>query len=88
MTSKNISIRLDLYQKLTKLKQKNESYSDVIERLLNEGLKGSSSRLVKYFGVWADIPEELTQNSDEFRKLINENIESRAKERLYNDFSG
>lgn len=87
MASKNISIRLDLYQKLSKLKEKHESFSDVIDRLLNEGLKGSTSRLMKYFGVWADLPEEVTQKAEEFRKLMDENIESRVKERL-NDFFG
>ena len=87
MASKNISIRLDLYQQLSKLKEKHESFSDVIDRLLNEGLKGSTSRLMKYFGVWADLPEEVTQKAEEFRKLMDENIESRVKERL-NDFFG
>jgi predicted CopG family antitoxin len=87
MASKNISIRLDLYQKLSKLKEKHESFSDVINRLLNEGLKGSTSRLMKYFGVWADLPEEIDQKAGEFRKLMDDNIESRVKERL-NDFSG
>ena len=87
MASKNISIRLDLYQKLSKLKEKHESFSDVIDRLLNEGLKGSTSRLMKYFGVWADLPEEIDQRIEEFRKLMDDNIESRVKERL-NDFSG
>lgn len=82
MASKNISIRSDLYQKLAKLKQKHESFSDVIERLLNEGLKGSTSRLMKYFGVWADFPEEITQKAEEFRNLMNDNIEKRVKERL------
>jgi len=87
MASKNISIRLDLYQKLSELKEKHESFSDVIDRLLNEGLKGSTSRLMKYFGVWADLPEEVTQKAEEFRKLMDDNIKSRVKERL-NDFSG
>lgn len=87
MASKNISIRLDLYQKLSKLKEKHESFSDVIDRLLNEGLKGSTSRLMKYFGVWADLPEEVTQKAEEFRKLMDDNMESRVKERL-NDFFG
>jgi len=87
MASKNISIRLDLYQKLSELKEKHESFSDVIDRLLNEGLKGSTSRLMKYFGVWVDLPEEVTQKAEEFRKLMDDNIKSRVKERL-NDFSG
>ncbi|MBA7687839.1 hypothetical protein ES703_96312 [subsurface metagenome] len=62
MASKNISIRSDLYKRLAKLKQKNECFSDVIERLMNEGLKGSTSRLMKYFGVWADFPEDTLIN--------------------------
>ena len=86
MASKNISIRSDLYQKLARLKQKHESFSDVIERLLNEGLKGSTSRLMKYFGVWADFPEDIIQKAEEFRKSMNNNIEERVKERL-NDLS-
>ena len=86
MASKNISIRSDLYKRLAKLKQKNECFSDVIERLLNEGLKGSTSRLMRYFGVWADFPEDIIQKVEEFRKSMNENIEKRVKERL-NDLS-
>ena len=70
MASKNISIRLDLYKKLATLKEDNESFSDLIERLLNEGIKGSASRLMKYFGAWADLPEEFTQKIEEFRKSI------------------
>ena len=86
MASKNISVRLDLYNKLAKLKQKGESFSEVIDRLLNEGLKGSTSRLMKYFGVWADFPEDIIQKAEEFRKSMNDNIEERVKEGL-NDFS-
>jgi len=86
MASKNISVRLDLYNKLAKLKQKGESFSEVIERLLNEGLKGSTSRLMKYFGVWADFPEDIIQKAEKFRKSMNDNIEERVKEGL-NDLS-
>lgn len=86
MASKNISIRSDLYNKLVKLKQKGESFSEVIERLLNEGLKGSTSRLMKYFGVWADFPEDIIQKAEDFRKSMNKNIEERVKEGL-NDLS-
>jgi predicted CopG family antitoxin len=86
MASKNISIRLDLYNKLAKLKRKGESFSEVIERLLNEGLKGSTSRLMKYFGVWADFSEDIIQKAEEFRKSMNDNIEERVKGGL-NDFS-
>ena len=79
MASKNISIRLDLYNELVKLKEENESFSDLIERLLNEGLKGSASRLMKYFSAWEDLPEEFTQKIEEFRKSIDDNIDSRVQ---------
>ena len=86
MASKNISVRLEIYERLEKLKQEGESFSDVIERLLNEGSKGSTSRLMKYFGAWSDFPEEFDQKIKEFRKSMNDNIEERVKGGL-NDFS-
>ena len=67
MALKNISVRSDIYEKLEKLKQKGESFSDVIERLLNEGSKGSASRLMKYFGIWADFPEDFIKEVEKFR---------------------
>lgn len=61
MESKNISIRKDIYKKLKNLKKQNESISDVIERLINEGSKGTGFRLMKYFGAWEDLPEIYDQ---------------------------
>jgi len=86
MASKNISVRQEIYEKLERLKQQDESFSDVIERLLNEGSKGSTSRLMKYFGVWSDFPKGFAQKVEEFRKSMNENIDERVKEGL-NDLS-
>ncbi|MGV9198418.1 MAG: antitoxin VapB family protein [Promethearchaeia archaeon] len=82
MASKNISIRLDLYKKLKKLKGNKESFSDVIEKLLDEGLTGTSSRLMKHFGAWADLPEDFDQIMENFRESANKNMQSRIKERL------
>ncbi|TFF88895.1 MAG: antitoxin [Promethearchaeota archaeon] len=82
MVSKNISIRLDLYKKLKKLKEKDESFSDVIERLLNEGLLGGTSRIMKHFGSWSDLPNKYESIIKTFRTSIDENIESRMKENL------
>ena len=77
MTSVNISIRKDLYEKLSQLKQKNQSFSDFIENLLNEGAKGSFSRLMKYFGIWSDMPEEIDSKIAKFREELNENVQDR-----------
>ena len=86
MASHNISIRGNLYKKLTLLKQSNQSYSEVIEGLLDEGSKGSFSRLMKYFGIWADYPDEIFQTrSDELgstREGLNQSMNSRIQERM------
>jgi len=87
MASKNISIRVDLYKKLEKLKEQNESFSDLIERLLNEGLKGTPSRLMKHFGAWSELPEDFDQISKNFRRSVNEDMEKRLEEGL-DDISG
>jgi predicted CopG family antitoxin len=87
MASKNISIDSDLYERLKKLKEPKESFSELLERLLNEGLKGSPSRIMKHFGAWKDLPEEFDQITQELRSSMNENVESRIKERL-DDLSG
>ena len=72
MVSKNISIREDLYIKLAHLKRGDESFSDVIERLLNESAKGSASRLMRYFGAWSDLPNDFDEIIEKARKSMNE----------------
>jgi predicted CopG family antitoxin len=48
MTSRNIAIRDDVYKRLLKAKKEEESFSDVIERLL-EG----RSEIMSYAGVFS-----------------------------------
>jgi len=48
MTSKNISITEDVYNKLLKIKRNNESFSELFLRLL----KIQKSTLEKSFGAW------------------------------------
>ncbi|MEX2683039.1 MAG: antitoxin VapB family protein [Candidatus Sigynarchaeota archaeon] len=78
MTSRNISIRDDLYKRLTRLKRPDQSYSDFIEALLDEGVKGSFSRLMKYFGIMSDLPEEIEKIIEEKRKKANESLHART----------
>jgi predicted CopG family antitoxin len=77
MTSRNISIRDDLYERLTRLKRKDQSYSDFIESMLNEGVKGSFSRLMKYFGIMSDIPEEIDEIIAGARARLNDDLSAR-----------
>ena len=54
--SKTISIRDDVYHSLVNMKRKNESFSDVITRLIYK------RNLLDFAGRWADIPEEKIDN--------------------------
>jgi len=67
MTSKMIAIKEELYFKLSKLKKTNQSFSDIIERLLMKHEKNPLS----HFGIGKDIdPKDL----DEFENIL---LESR-----------
>ena len=50
MASHQVSIRNDVYQKLIKLKKKDESFSDLIDRLSREA-KGSWDALEELSGI-------------------------------------
>ena len=63
MTSKMISIRDDVYKNLKKLKSPNESFSELIERLIANQQKDP----LKFFGIAKDLSYELI---DEFEKAI------------------
>jgi predicted CopG family antitoxin len=52
MSYKTISLRDDVYDSLIKMKGKNESFSDVISRLMYR------RSLLDFAGRWADITEE------------------------------
>ncbi|KYK28763.1 MAG: antitoxin VapB family protein [Theionarchaea archaeon] len=52
MGYKTISLRDDVYEALVKMKAKNESFSDVISRLMRR------RSLLDFAGRWADVPEE------------------------------
>jgi predicted CopG family antitoxin len=87
MTSRNISIREDLYKKLSQLKQPNESFSDVIQNILDEGSKGSFSRLMKYFGSWSDFPDDFFQENfgtPDTREGLSKSINARIQQNMGN----
>ena len=52
MTSRNISVTEDVYDLLTKMKLKEESFSDAIRRLAKR------RSLTDCAGLWSDVPEE------------------------------
>lgn len=82
MTSRNISIRDDLYERLTRLKRDDQSFSDFIEAMLDEGAKGSFPRLMKYFGIMNDLPEEIEEIIAGVRGRANESLNARIQSHL------
>ncbi len=69
MTSKMIEIKEELYSKLSKLKKANQSFSDIIERLLINSKKNPLS----HFGIGKNInPQDL----DDFENIL---LESRKQ---------
>lgn len=63
MTTKNLAIREEVYRKLAEAKREGDSFSDVIERILDK--RGS---LLSLWGVLADS-EEIARIGDEARKI-------------------
>ena len=79
MASKNIAIRDDLYARLDKLKEKNESFSDVIERLLDGSPKGSFNWVKKCLGRWQDLPEPFFEIMGDARMQFDQDLGARLK---------
>ena len=69
MASQQISIKQDVYNRLKKAKKSNESFSDIIERLLN-----SSSNIAKILSSYGAAKSE----DPEYEKFV---IESYANSR-------
>jgi len=71
MTSKLISIREEIYKDLKRLKGPNESFSELIERLIIERKKDP----LKHFGTLNELPDNVL---DDFENAI---IEARKEDR-------
>jgi len=65
MTSKMISIREDIYKNLKKLKDPNESFSELIERLIANQQKDP----LKHFGIAKSLSDEVL---NEFERIVKE----------------
>lgn len=71
---KTIMIRDDVYKKLVELKN-DESFSEIIEKLIEDSINVRRNKLKKYFGILKD--EEAKQLENEIanmRKNLNESF--------------
>lgn len=72
MPSKMISIREDIYEDLKRLKDPNESFSEVIERLITRCKKDPLNN----YGIFNDIPKDVM---DDFEMSIIDTKKEDAK---------
>jgi predicted CopG family antitoxin len=78
MPSKNISITEDIYNELVKLKNGNESFSDIISRLVMERKKDP----LKFFGILEDIPDEIMDDFEKGMDDLKKTATLKAKEKI------
>ncbi|MGD0804595.1 MAG: antitoxin VapB family protein [Candidatus Bathyarchaeia archaeon] len=77
MTSRNISVTDDVYELLTKMKLKNESFSDTIRRLAKR------RDLTESAGAWRDVSEdEMKAFNDELHILREKASKSQGERTL------
>ncbi len=72
MGYKTISLRDDVYETLVKMKAENESFSDVISRLMYR------RSLLDFAGRWADIPREKIEEITKELETIRDSTKGRT----------
>jgi len=71
-------IKDDVYKKLKMLKRENESFSDVISRLISQA--DNRAKLEKFFGILSEEEAEaMKKESSKVRKKLSKSLEDRIK---------
>ncbi len=77
MRSKQISIRKEIYDRLKNQKGENESFSDIIKRLLDS--QSNFEKTKQCFGLSKELPDDLVdefkQASKEMREMIKKRVD-------------
>ncbi|MHA1619508.1 MAG: antitoxin VapB family protein [Promethearchaeota archaeon] len=76
MTSKNISIKKETYDKLRALKGESESFTEVIEQLIRDSKK-IGNNLGRFFGTWKDDPVITPEMIRSNRAELNDQLRKR-----------
>jgi len=76
---KTLTIKKSVYEKLSSIKKKDESFSDLFERLS----ESENPDLMRFAGILKDIPEsdfkEIKKRMADFRKDFNESFNLRQR---------
>lgn len=73
MATKNISISVEAYNRLAKLKKENESFTELVSRITRK------SRLNDFFGIWS---KEQADEIEENIKYLRENHKKNRLKRI------
>lgn len=61
MTSKMISVKEEVYKRLKLIKNADESFSDLLTRLI----KNQEKEPLKHFGIAKDLPKDIIEDFEE-----------------------
>ena len=67
MTSKKISVKEKIYKQLERLKNQDESFSDLFERLIQDHKENSMKKFLEFFPPENTV---LLDSSDLYKRLI------------------
>ena len=76
MRSKQISIRKEIYDRLKNQKGENESFSDIIKRLLDS--QSNFAKTKQCFGLSKELPDDLVDEFKQASKEMRERIKKRV----------
>jgi predicted CopG family antitoxin len=66
MASRNINIKMSVYERLSRLRKANESFSQVLDRLIG----ATSKKLSDSFGMGKDLSYEEIKKSRKSRDVV------------------
>lgn len=79
MTSKTICVREEIYKRLSEMKKKEESFSDLLDRLLTEIYEKENNHdiiMKEVFGCARDLPDEIFEQFAKLRMIIDDDLQS------------
>lgn len=85
MTSKTICIREEIFYRLSKIKKKNESFSDLIERLLTSIFEKENNHdiiMKEVFGYARNLPDEIFEQFAKLRATIDDDLQANLNSRI------
>jgi len=78
MTSKTICVREEIFKRLSEMKKKDESFSDLLDRLLMKIYEKENNHdiiMKEVFGCARNLPDEIFEHFTKVRTIIDEDLQ-------------